>query len=112
MSPDLIRLTGHLHRDARTAAGVDGSAFLIVEVSQGQRSVCAVARHRMGTGPAAHFAAQNRAYHLRRGARVTVYATGWTVDPANQQLVLCGVSRVEAMDAPAITHEPATEATA
>lgn len=94
-----IRLTGSLLANARTATGADGSAWLVVHIGQGGSSLAAEARHRMGSGAAAQYAAANAAHHLHAGSRVTVHARGWDVlRGAVPHLMLIGVEMIERHD--------------
>lgn len=92
-----LRITGILARQARSATGIDGSAWLDVELAQAElHAARLVARRCYGTGPAAQLAASNAARHLRSGTTVTVHAQ--TLDVRlhpTPHVVLWGVDLIE-----------------
>lgn len=95
-----IRITGTLLRNAYSACGTDGSAWVVVDVGQSPGSPpCRThvhARRPYGHGHAAQFAAANAVHHLRRGAQVTVHATGYDIrHTPNPHLLLLGVELIE-----------------
>jgi hypothetical protein len=91
-----IRVTGTLLRHAHTATGTDGSAWVVVDLSQGAHSAVCHARHLCGQGTAAQFAAANAVHHLKRGAQVTVHASGYDVrNTPTPHLLLLGVDLIE-----------------
>lgn len=98
-----IRLSGRLARDARHMVDTKGTAYIEVAVSQGEKSVDAVARRRVGVGNGAQFVAQRTAAHLRAGARVTVHAAHFEINRREGVLYLHGVDHIEHhTEAPAI----------
>lgn len=97
-----IRLDGHLAKRARCSVDpADGTAWLVLEVSQGARSVCAAARWRMGQGLAAQHACSRAAARMAKGTRVSIRAGGWELDRKAEQLVLVAVKDVTQFDIPA-----------
>lgn len=102
-----IRFSGVLGRDAESRVATDGTAWVYLEVHQGAGRLFALAKRRIGSGPAAQLVAHNSARHLRAGARVTVHAA--SVDVAHSphdHLVLLGVDWIEHQ--PVVSrHEPA-----
>lgn len=95
-----FRLTGVLGRHAELRVAPDGTAMVCLEVHQAHRggggSIAARAHHCIGKGPAAQYAARNKASQLRAGTRVTVHAAGYTIEQRpSAHLVLLGVDCVE-----------------
>jgi hypothetical protein len=72
--PTPIRWTGQLLRHARTSTGVDGSAWLTVELAQPNGPLPAEARKCFGKGNAASYVAAHAAMDLRKGETVTIHA--------------------------------------
>jgi hypothetical protein len=106
-----LRLEGQLARDARRAVEPDGTAGLVLQVSQGPHSVCATARWRMGTGHGAQYACGKAAKRMTKGTRVLITAAGWELDRKAEQLVLVGVREVLQLDIPApLGAQPEREA--
>jgi hypothetical protein len=100
-----IRVTGTLLRNAHTATGTDGSAWVVVDLSQGDRSAVCHARRPYGPGHAAQFAAANAVHHLKRGAQVTVHAAGYDIRHSpTPHLLLLGVDVIEQL-----AHQPRNE---
>jgi len=92
-----IRVTGMLTQDAqlRRTPGAQSHALLFLSIAQSEGLPYEV-RHDCGTEPAAIIAAESKARILKRGAIVTVYATGIAqrMDHAHAVLSLRGVTDV------------------
>jgi len=97
MSP--ITVTGRLSRDARTATGTDGTAWICVEIGMVGTGRAVEARHRIGSGHAAQYAAASGAKTLPAGAMVRIHAGGFDIcSTPIPHLVLVGVSFIEHLE--------------
>lgn len=106
-----INLEGRLARQARKTVEPDGTAWLVLEVGQADRAVCATARWRIGNGHGAQFACGKAADRMVKGTRVHIRADGWELDRKAEQLVLVGVHDVIQLDIPApLGAQPEKEA--
>lgn len=102
-----ITVTGRLSRDAHTCTGTDGSAWVFVEIGMVGTGRAVQARHRIGDGHSAQYAATRKAQALRAGALVRVHGGGYDIcNTPVPHLVVVGVSLIEHLE---VHHARAAE---